>query len=217
METTTVAVTDQNLLNSSNMTVVNCQNSPDKSNITVNFNGTMIKVVVTASASVVDEWIESTVLVSDEFHRRQKLVVALSVDPSANTLQLCVNRRCLIFQLSQANDVPPSLRSFLCDPACKFTGFLTKWHRSKLLSCRHRLKMQFGPVDVRYIEAGFENCSVEEMIQKFLGCNVELKEEIKTSDWSVQNLSNDQVLYACVECYCAFFIGKNLRSWYGDI
>ncbi|MCI41248.1 hypothetical protein A2U01_0062481, partial [Trifolium medium] len=56
METTTVPVTDQNLLNYSNITVVTCQRFSNKSNITVNFYGTMITVVVTASASVVDQW-----------------------------------------------------------------------------------------------------------------------------------------------------------------
>ncbi|GAU19489.1 hypothetical protein TSUD_77330 [Trifolium subterraneum] len=85
-------------------------------------------------------------------------------------------------------------------------------HRPKLLSSKHRLEMIIDPKDIGYIDADFDNCSMEEMIEKCLGYKVDLREEIKTSDWSVQNLSNDQVLYACVEVHCAFLVGRNLGA-----
>ncbi|GAU19490.1 hypothetical protein TSUD_77340 [Trifolium subterraneum] len=196
-----------------NITVVDRQSFVDYCNITVNLYGNKIWVIVTASASVVDEWIQATLIRGGAFHCLRKLVVALSVDPSAHTLQLCVGHRCLIFQLSQADKVPLSLRIFLLDRACKLTGFFNTDHRPKLLSSKHRLEMIIDPKDIGYIDADFDNCSMEEMIEKCLGYKVDLREEIKTSDWSVQNLSNDQVLYACVEVHCAFLVGRNLGVW----
>lgn len=40
------------------------------------------------------------------------------------------------------------------------------------------------------------------MIYECLGFKVELKEENRMSNWSGKDLTNDQVLYACVEAYC---------------
>ncbi|PNX74901.1 hypothetical protein L195_g030830 [Trifolium pratense] len=95
-----------------------------------------------------------------------------------------------------------SLLIFLLDSACKFTRFLNKEHRSKLLSSEHHLEMYIDPTDLGFIDAEFDNCSVEGMIEKCLAYKVDLREEIKTSDWSVQTLSDDQILYACVEVNC---------------
>jgi hypothetical protein len=42
---------------------------------------------------------------------------------------------------------------------------------------------------------------------------VELREDIRTSNWSQEILSDDQILYACVEAYCAFAVGIDRRVW----
>jgi hypothetical protein len=200
----TVAVSEQNISNHSNIAVSDRQSFTNHTKMTVNLYGTKITVTVTASASVVDEWIQTTVFRGTKFLRLRLLVVGLSIDPNADTLQLCVGRRCLIFQLSRADFVPPSLRCFL----------LTDWHDRMLRSSKHCLKMYIGSMDLGWIDAAFDNCSVEEIIHKCLGFNVELREDIRTSNWSQEILSDDQILYACVEAYCAFAVGIDRRVWH---
>lgn len=68
-------------------------------------------------------------------------------------------------------------------------------------------------MELRLLKDGLENLSVEEMVHELLGFEVELKEEIRKSDWSQKDLSDDQVLYAYVEAYAAFAIGVKLRMW----
>jgi hypothetical protein len=200
----TVAVSEQNISNHSNIAVSDRQSFTNHTKMTVNLYGTKITVTVTASASVVDEWIQTTLFLGTKFLRLRLLVVGLSIDPDADTLQLCVGRRCLIFQLSRADCVPPSLRCFL----------LNDWHDRMLRSSKHCLKMYIGSMDLGWIDAAFDNCSVEEIIHKCLGFNVELREDIRTSNWSQEILSDDQILYASVEAYCAFAVGIDRRVWH---
>jgi len=193
-------------------TIADRQHFPNHSNFTVNINGTNITVTVTASASVADEWINTTVKdgALDLFHSR--LEVGLSMDPDANTLHLCVGVRCLIFQLSRADRMSINLSHFIFSRQCKFGGFWNGNHRNLLYS-KHRLVMQRGPMDLRWLKDGLENLSTEGIIYECLGFRVELKEEIRTSDWSQEKLSDDQVLYACVESYCAWNCGVKLDLW----
>jgi len=73
--------------------------------------------------------------------------------------------------------------------------------------------MHKDPLELRLLKDGLENLSVEKMVYECLGFEVELKKEIRKSDWSQNDLSDDQVLYACVEAYSAFAIGVKLRMW----
>ncbi|MCI34765.1 3-5 exonuclease/nucleic acid binding protein, partial [Trifolium medium] len=89
---------------------------------TVNLHGNEIKVTVTAVASVVRKWLHSALFFRRRYIRQNRLIVGLGVqwspgagilDPPADTLQLCIGRRCLIFQLAHATYVPKNLQNFL--------------------------------------------------------------------------------------------------------
>nr|AFK42195.1 unknown [Medicago truncatula] len=193
-------------------TIADRQHFPNHSNFTVNINGTNITVTVTASASVVQEWINTTVSIGADLLRRYRLEVALSMDPAANTLHLCVGVRCLIFQLSRADCIPPNLRSFVYSSHCRFGGFWNRGHRQLLLS-KYGLVMNYDPMDLRLLKGGLENLTTEGIIYECHGFRVDLKEEIRTSDWNQEKLSDDQVLYACLESYCALNCGVKLNLW----
>ncbi|MQL93568.1 hypothetical protein Taro_026214 [Colocasia esculenta] len=78
---------------------------------------------VTASGAVVEDWLRHV----QHIHRRRlnRLVVGLDVEWRPNfgrgvenppaILQLCVGRRCLVFQILHADYVPDRLASFLED------------------------------------------------------------------------------------------------------
>lgn len=196
-----------------------------------NLHGNVIKVTVTAVASVVKKWISTTLFL---FRRRylqpNRLVVGLGVqwtpngrDPPPDTLHLCIGRRCLIFQLAHANYIPRSLRNFLQNPNHTFVGFWNHSDRRKLeKSSKHRFDLFRDPLDLRlHAEVLDEDdddlarASVPEIVEKCLGYEVEdeLRSEIGRSDWDDEDLSDKQVVYASVDAYCAFRIGKNIKAW----
>ncbi|XP_012569525.1 uncharacterized protein [Cicer arietinum] len=206
-------------------TVIAIDDSYNQSVYTIKLDGTKITVTVTSVASVVRKWLNSTLFLRRKHVQMNQLVVGLGVqwtpggyNAPANTLQLCIGRRCLIFQLSQAEFVPQRLRTFLQDPDHRFVGFWNHSDRRKLMSSEHGLEMRNYPLDLRmYGERlcgeNLARASVKKIVKKCLGYEVEQSREISMSDWSQKDLNKDQVVYACVDAYCAFLMGKNLRAW----
>ncbi|KAI9081163.1 hypothetical protein K1719_036922 [Acacia pycnantha] len=189
-----------------------------------NLDGTNIEVTVTDKAAVVRRWIGTTNYFRRVFHGR--VVVGLGVqwtpgdtDPPADTLQLCVGCRCLVYQLSNSLNVPVSLRRFLLDSGNTFVGFWNHSDRRKLQISDHRLQMLRDPLDMRnYAQTddgeSLETATIERIVEEHLGVRgVPISREISISDWDDVNLSDEQVLQVTLDAYCAFDIGKNIRAW----
>ncbi|MCI56882.1 hypothetical protein A2U01_0078133, partial [Trifolium medium] len=66
-----------------------------------------------------------------------------------------------------------------------------------LADSKHGLLMYRGSFNVRWLKPSLRDELTEEIVHKGLGFKVELKEEIRASDWSGPLLSDDQVVYAC--------------------
>ncbi|KAK7246249.1 hypothetical protein RIF29_41111 [Crotalaria pallida] len=196
--------------------IVNRFHFPNRSIYTVNLHGTHIITTVTATPSIVRKWLSTTL-----YHRRYDncFVVGLGVqwtphgDPPAETLQLCIGHRCLIFQLCYTDRVPLKLRRFLMDPDNTFVGFWNHSDRVKLRGSLHRLEMCKDPVDLRLhvVTEYHENLSRAQtrvIVKKCLGYDVERGNDVSKSYWRVGVLSEEQVLYACVDAHCAFLVGR---------
>lgn len=190
----------------------------------VNLAGTNIVVTVTEKAAVVRRWISATKFFRRGF--RGRLVVGLGVqwtpdgrDPPADTLQLCVGSRCLVYQLGNSLNVPLSLRRFLMDPGNTFVGFWNHSDRWKLQISEHRLQMLRDPLDMRkYAQTddgeSLETASIERIVEEHLGIpGVPFSREISMSDWGDVNLSHEQVLQVTLDAHYAFEIGKDIRAW----
>ncbi|KAI9070928.1 hypothetical protein K1719_047112 [Acacia pycnantha] len=190
----------------------------------VNLDGTNVVATVTDTAAVVRRWISTTNYLQGEFYGR--LVVGLGVqwtpggrDPPADTLQLCVGRRCLVYQLSNSPNVPVSLRRFLMDPGNTFVGFWNHSDRWKLQISAHNLQMLRDPLDMRkYVQTddgeSLERATIERIVEEYLGVRgVPISREISMSDWDDEYLSDEQVLQVTLDAHCAFEIGKNIRAW----
>ncbi|ESQ48787.1 hypothetical protein EUTSA_v10022181mg, partial [Eutrema salsugineum] len=118
-------------------------------------------------------------------------------DPPADTLQLCVGKRCLIIQLSHCDRVPDELRRFLLDPEMIFVG---------LLDIRNYVQDSQG--------WSMRGCSFEEIVQECMGYQgVRLDPEISMSDWSVYDLCLDQILQASLDVYVCSELGVWARLW----
>ncbi|GMJ12306.1 hypothetical protein HRI_004899800 [Hibiscus trionum] len=194
---------------------------------TVTFFSTPITTTVTATPSVVRDWLHR--VLRTHSCRRHKLVVGLGVQwnpfssdhpPPAATLQLCIGRQCLIFQLLYVDAVPLSLRRFLEDPRNTFVGVWNHSDRDKLYSSHHELSVS-RLVDARDVAAAryglSRQLSMENLAQHFLGAGgVKKPERIGASAWDAYWLSPEQVQYACVDAYVSFELGKSMEVWDWD-
>ncbi|KAE8734193.1 Mevalonate/galactokinase family protein isoform 1 [Hibiscus syriacus] len=194
---------------------------------TVNFFSTPITTTVTATPAVVRDWLYRVLSVHRS--RRHKLVVGLGVQwnafssttpPPAATLQLCIGRQCLIFQLLHTNTVPLYLRRFLEDPTITFVGVWNHSDEEKLYWSNHRLSVS-RLIDARDVAAdrhGFSRqLSMEKLAEYILGTGGVMKpQRIGLSAWDTYWLSLEQVQYACVDAYISFELGKELEVWDWD-
>ncbi|CAI9770565.1 unnamed protein product [Fraxinus pennsylvanica] len=96
----------------------------------VNFFGDIIHTLLTQDPTVVSQWLSE--IQSLNHSQDHHLIIGLDVEwrPKFNQnienpvamLQLCVERRCLIYQLIHSPSIPPSLVDFLSNQKCTFVG-----------------------------------------------------------------------------------------------
>ncbi|XP_043710593.1 Werner syndrome ATP-dependent helicase homolog [Telopea speciosissima] len=183
---------------------------------TVNVFGKRVYTTVTCRSSVVRKWIYK--IRFQHRLKRHRLVVGLGVQWRPNlsyrvaaTLQLCVGRQCLVFQIINANNIPRILRRFLSDHLTTFVG-VRNYVDSGMLSKDFNLYVN------RIVELGsmanIRGASMETMASDILGFHeIKKPEFIGRSRWDDRRLTDHQVQYACVDSNLSFEIGKKLKAW----
>ncbi|XP_022147765.1 Werner Syndrome-like exonuclease, partial [Momordica charantia] len=200
---------------------VNC-NSHNCYDIT--FDSDQIKTTITSSPYMVDHWI-SRIL---RFHRRRlhRLLVGLDVEwrPNFNrsrrnpaaTLQLCVGRRCLIFQLIHAPEIPHSLLHFLGDETFTFVGVGIDQDARKLfddydLTVNNAVDLRSMAVD-RTGRRDLRNAGLKDLAREILGREIAKPKAVTMSRWDDEYLTSAQVAYASIDAFLSFEIGRSLSS-----
>ncbi|KAF8398125.1 hypothetical protein HHK36_017050 [Tetracentron sinense] len=171
-----------------------------------------IETLVTHTPSMVDTWIADTEYIHR--HRLNNLIVGLE-NPVA-ILQLCVGRRCLIFQLLRlpSPSIPPSLASFLNNRDYSFVGVGIGRDVQKLM-VDHGLRVSRS-FDLRRLAARVLNMSelrhagLRRLAREVLEKDVEKPTEVTLSGWDSEFLTLAQVQYACVDAFLSFEIGRTL-------
>lgn len=179
----------------------------------VEFYGDEIEVTVTKDATVVNDWILQTV--HTHHCRLHKLLIGLDIEwlpcfnPEENhpvaLLQLCVGRRCLLFQLLHKDSVPGFLVNFLRDPNFKFVGVGVKGDAEKLLR-DHRLFVA-NTVDLNqlallvYGEEVYGKMGLKRMAKEVLGKVMEKPLNVTPSKWDAEELVYEQVEYAAIDAF----------------
>ncbi|XP_077231958.1 3'-5' exonuclease-like [Tasmannia lanceolata] len=209
----------------SNISIREHRHWPTHRTFTVKFFGTHILTTLTPRPSIVRKWIYKI----QHLHRfrRNRLTVGLGVQwrPSftksssnqAATLQLCVGRSCLIFQLLRnTSTIPRSLVRFLADPRTTFVG-VRNWNDSRMLQRDYELRVSkvLDLRDVATVRMGTKNgASMEQLASIVLNTHgVKKPGWIGRSNWDDWDLSEMQVQYACVDAFVSFEIGKVLKAW----
>ncbi|KAI6673656.1 hypothetical protein NL676_001562 [Syzygium grande] len=184
----------------------------------VDFYTARVKTLDTDEPLLVIWWVHHV----SSLHRMRlhKLIVGLDVnccsggDPVA-TLQLCVDRNCLLFQLLQARTVLDSLRAFLRDFNNTFVGV-------GICSSSFALDRDHGLGVLRTIDlhelaaAGFGNTLLRGTGPAGLVRRV-LDREYKPvvilwRRWDAGTLPLDMVRYACFDAYVCFEMGREMGA-----
>ncbi|KAL2501985.1 Werner Syndrome-like exonuclease [Forsythia ovata] len=190
----------------------------------VNFFGDIIHTLVTHEPSMVSQWV-SEIQSLNPLHNR--LIVGLDVEwrPNFNrnienpvaTLQLCVDRRCLIYQLIHSPSVPPPLIDFLSNQNYTFVGIGIKADLEKLEE-DYGFGYSANAVDLRQLAADtyqmreLKNTGLKSLARFVLGKEVEKPNRVTMSRWDYRWLTPVQVQYACVDAFVSFEIGRVLNA-----
>ncbi|KAK7339804.1 hypothetical protein VNO77_20489 [Canavalia gladiata] len=191
----------------------------------VTFHSDTIQTLLTSDPSIVDSWISDILRI----HRRRlrHLIVGLDIEWRPNTqrnmqnpvatLQLCVGRRCLVFQIIHAPFIPPSLVSFLGDCNLTFVGVGIESDVEKLLEDYSLSVANF--VDLRSLavdklgERELNRAGLKTLGLRVLGREVEKPQRITRSKWDDPWLSAQQVQYAAIDAFVSFEVGRRLSSY----
>ncbi|CAL4948329.1 unnamed protein product [Urochloa decumbens] len=190
---------------------------------TVGFEGDEITTTVTSSGEAVEGWIDEIYSV----HRRRlhKLVIGLDVEwrplfgpgySRTALLQLCVGRRCLIFQLLYADYIPNALAVFLDDTDFRFVGVGVRDDAVRL-SNDYGLNVA-STVDLGELAAeemgrpDLRHAGLKAVASAVMDVSVDKPQWVRTGPWDDYYLSGEQVQYACTDAFVSFEVGRMLLS-----
>ncbi|KAI5000285.1 Werner Syndrome-like exonuclease [Hordeum vulgare subsp. vulgare] len=188
----------------------------------VAFGQDHVHTTLTSSGDVVDEWLGLVY----HIHRRRldRLVVGLDVEwrPSLRglppgpvaLLQLCVGRRCLVFQIFRADYVPDSLFHFLADARFTFVG-VGVFGDAQKLSAHYGLQVA-NTVDLRHLAASalgkpaLCRTGLQGLVWQVMGVWPEKPYHVRVSAWDAPWLTREQLQYACADAFASFEVGRRL-------
>ncbi|CAO2198224.1 unnamed protein product [Urochloa humidicola] len=190
---------------------------------TVTFEGNAITTTVTTSGEAVADWIDEI----QSVHRRRlhKLVVGLDVEwrtlfgpgySRTALLQLCVGRRCLIFQIIHADYIPNALGDFLGDPDYRFVGVGVRDDAVRLsndygldvattVDLGELAEEEMGRPDLRH-------AGLKAIASVLMDVTLDKPQRVRTGPWDNYYLSGEQVQYACIDAFVSFEVGRILLA-----
>ncbi|KAF8675812.1 hypothetical protein HU200_047302 [Digitaria exilis] len=190
--------------------------------IEVTFGDDVIPTTVTSSGDAVEGWLAE---VRAAAAAPSDLIVGLDVEwrPSRRsdqnpvaTLQLCVGRRCLIFQLLHADRIPRALSEFLGDRGVRFVGVGVEADAERL-SEDHELDV-VNAVDLRGLAAevmgrpDLRQAGLRAVVDAVMGVNLVKPQRVTMSRWDASCLSYEQIRYACIDAFVSFEVGRRLLT-----
>ncbi|KAL3637093.1 hypothetical protein CASFOL_019392 [Castilleja foliolosa] len=185
-----------------------------------------ILTTVTADPDTVSDWISDIMQIHR--YRLNRLIVGLDVEwrpcyipgrrnPVA-TVQICVGRRCLIYQIIYTDYFPQYLIDFLSDENFTFVGVDVQSDLDKLDN-DYGIGGNAHAVDLRMLAADaydrqdLNRAGLKTLANFVLGKEMEKPEGVRRSNWARRWLTDEQVDYACVDAFVSFEIGRVLKAY----
>ncbi|OEL14453.1 hypothetical protein BAE44_0024528 [Dichanthelium oligosanthes] len=191
----------------------------------VSFDDDDIRTTLTGCGDKVDAWLDEIYRI----HRRRlhRLVVGLDAEwrpsygygytePPVALLQICVGRRCLVFQILRADYIPDSLVDFLADERFTFVGVGIDDDVQKLRA-RYGLEVECTE-DLRSLASdklgnpALRSAGLQALVREVMGVQMEKPHQVRVSAWDAPVLSNDQLMYACADAFASFEVGRRLYA-----
>lgn len=175
----------------------------------VNFLDNEIIATVTSAPSIVEDWIST---VQNQRSYSDKLVVGLAVEcqlifrpHKVTILQLCVGRRCLIFQIFHASYIPQSLKNFLTNNRDYiFVGLGIESAKQDLLK---EYDLRVGRVVDLIVCSTRRSRGFTSLASEILGVDIKRPSDATLSDWEAKCLTTAQVQQACEDVLVSYEIG----------
>lgn len=186
----------------------------------VSFYNDQIHTLVTHSAPMVESWLSEIIPIVN-----QNPIVGLDVEWRPNnrnsdnpvaTLQLCVDHRCLIFQLLYAQTIPRALFDFLSNGSYTFVGAGIENDMDKLL-VDYDLKvtntLDLGPLAATKLgKIELKKAGLKGLSKEVLGKELQKPSNVTRSRWDNEWLMCNQVQYACIDAFISSEIGRRLTA-----
>ncbi|CAO2194620.1 unnamed protein product [Urochloa humidicola] len=189
----------------------------------VSFDEDAIRTTLTYSGDTVEAWLDEIYRI----HRRRlhRLVVGLDVEwrpsygyhyapPPVALLQICVGRRCLVFQLLHADYIPDSLFDFLADERFTFVGVGIDDDAAKLragygleVACTEDLR---GLAAHELGNPALRSAGLQGLVWEVMGVQMRKPHNVHVSAWDSLVLSYNQLMYATVDAFASFEVGRRL-------
>lgn len=182
----------------------------------VNFYEHRIETTVTNAAAVVDRWIAEVVRIHR--HKFGNLIGLdiewYHIEQNVHILQLCIGRRCLVFQIHHATVIPQSLAWFLGNPKFTFVGVGIKDDVEKL-NKYHGLRvaciMDLHTVAAsKFPDMNMHRLGLKAMARELLKKDMKKPQRVTFSRWDDRFLSAEQIEYACIDAFVSFNLGMLL-------
>lgn len=190
----------------------------------VKFWGDNIITKVTNCGSEVDLWIQQTIYI----HRNSlhKLVIGLDTEwcPKSEAnghqkvaiIQLCIERRCLIFQLYHATAIPRTLIDFLGNKKFIFVGKEVKNDARKLFEDYQLYVANVMDVSKmaasKYNDKELRRLGLAALVAEFLPVWMEKPKDVTMSEWDQKELSEKQIQYAAIDGFASYRLGVELMK-----
>ncbi|PIA61003.1 hypothetical protein AQUCO_00300492v1 [Aquilegia coerulea] len=187
-----------------------------------------IHTLVTHDAHMLEHYLYD--ILSDKHNQEDRskgrLIIGLDIEwcPSFNRnnenppaiLQLCVGKRCCIFQLSSAPEIPETLGMILNLSDIKFVGVGIQRDVEKLIrfyNLRVANFVELGPLAAeKFKRDELRNDGLKDLAKEVLGLVIDKPRRVTLSRWDAAVLATDQIQYASVDAYLSYEIGKKLIS-----
>ncbi|KAL3702198.1 hypothetical protein R1sor_020220 [Riccia sorocarpa] len=184
----------------------------------INILGTDVTVRVAYTAKGVAEWIDECPanegIFGFDIEWKPNFVKGQNND--AALCQLACAARCLIVQLLHIDYIPEKLKAFLADPRKKLVGVGVKGDISKLseaydLTCRGEVDLGAYAAEV-FKDPKLKQAGLTTLSTLILDIPFKKSKRITTSNWAVQGLSYNQIVYAASDAWIAYSMLTALES-----
>jgi hypothetical protein len=186
-------------------------------------DGTVIRTMVTSSGGAVKRFLREVcknkrcliVGIDTEWH----VIFDSNKHRSYRTavLQLCVGRRCLVFQIARADYVPfGALGAFFACPDHRFTGVGVDGDVKRLYE-DYGFKVT-SAVELKSLSAEvlgrpeLRQAGLKTLTREVMGVLIDKPKRVTMSKWDVDRLSLEQVDYACIDAFTSYEVGRLLLS-----